>query len=402
MKRLSLLLVIGFLALTACSAAPESEPAVATPEEATTEEATPESTAASALHRIPLYVSVSDTAAYDTVCNFDTAGNPLGFTIYKTDFAAGQTSLFYHAEDNSWYTPATFLTSDTLYVIGTDKLVALPLAGGEARTMAFDSDKWNAVLYNESYLYSRSTRFAPYGCCSGMRLDLHTGEQTDWNLPSETQDVMDALDGKVLTSRILTDYPLPFPEVEEQANAIIQNTSREYDLTDIATGQPVQTLATVSCDDLLVHGSEPAYSYMGRHGSDIYFYTQTGDETGFSSTQTVSVLRSDGTISDLGIAPTLYSYVPIYKGDEIAWIYGDNGDGTCTIYDTQGKEIGHNLSLDEVYAGPPVQLLPDGQLLLQVGFDYENQHGGTIKFALMNAEDYLNNGTEYTEMVFAD
>ena len=410
MKKLSLLLAASLFALTACAPA-VSTPADATAEDAPAETAPAETTAPTqelgTLRRVLSGATPSDTVAFDCVGNFDAAGKPIGFTVYKTDFAAGQTTVFYRTEDGSWYTPALFLTSDTLYCVGVDHLAALPLAGGEPRTIAFDADAWSPDFYSDDFLYCHSLGSAPYSKCSGMRLDLRIGEQTDWGLPIQTQQVMDVLGDKVLITRILSDSPIPFPDDEEQQLALLQNSSREFDLTDLATGQPVQELFTASCYDLSVQGTEPYYGYLGKSGVVPYFYVHTrngGDRDYF---ETVSVLDADGTLRDLGVTPCYYCG-PVYRGDDLAWICADDtayGNNSLTIYDTQGNVIGHNQYMvpgDDEYGRRPVRLLPNGKLLLSVGYDYTNNRDGAVKFAFTDANAYLNGSTDYTAMEFVD
>lgn len=73
-----------------------------------------------------------------------------------------------------------------------------------------------------------------------MRLDLQTGESEKWDIPIETYDVLGVTDGGIVTSRIVSDYPIPLPSDSEMRSAIMQNSTLEFDLTDAATGQPIQ------------------------------------------------------------------------------------------------------------------------------------------------------------------
>lgn len=127
------------------------------------------------------------------------------------------------------------------------------------------------MLYDEQYLYSISSVTAPYAYTQGQRLDLQTGETLPWNIPGETTNVLDVVNGQLVTCRILSDSPVPFPEDSEMSDAFLQNSLCEFDLTDAVTGKPVQKLLSYPWygeDDGTMRTS---YYYLGHNGSDLYF-----------------------------------------------------------------------------------------------------------------------------------
>lgn len=78
-----------------------------------------------------------------------------------------------------------------------------------------------------------------------MRLDLKTGASEKWDIPIETYDVLGVADGGIVTSRIVSDYPIPLPSDSEMLSAILQNSTYEFDLTDPATGRPIQKILSI-------------------------------------------------------------------------------------------------------------------------------------------------------------
>ena len=198
-KHISLILTAA-LALSACASAANSattaapaETAAATPEPTATPEPVGEL-------RSTVHLSIFSNALYQTVFDGSTAQETTGTNVYKTDFSTGKTTLFYHAD--SLFSAFPFATEDTLYIVA-DKLLAFPLAGGAPREIPYDSDEWVDVLYDEQYLYSISSVTAPYAYTQGQRLDLQTGETLPWNIPGETTNVLDVVNGQLVTCRIL-------------------------------------------------------------------------------------------------------------------------------------------------------------------------------------------------------
>jgi hypothetical protein len=48
----------------------------------------------------------------------------------------------------------------------------------------------------------------------------------------------------------------------------------------------------------------------------------------------------------------------------------------------------------------PVSMLDDGRLLLVIGYDEE--HDNRSRYAVMDADEFLNGGSAYREMTFAE
>lgn len=253
-KRIPLILTAA-LALSACASAADSATTAAAAETAA---ATPEPTAApepvGELHALAeTGQDKFGNVIYQTRSVVDDEGSFSRTVIYKTDLDAGQTTTLYEYNDNTYTALYQFPANGTLYVVmyhddSDTKLLAVPLDGGEVWEIPLGPNTWGAKLYDDRYVYCMSYSQAPTSPTCGMRLDLQTGTSETWNIPSETYDVLGVADGGIVTSRVISDYPLPLPSDSEMRSAILQNSTYEFDLTDPATGRPIQKIFAYPCD----------------------------------------------------------------------------------------------------------------------------------------------------------
>ena len=311
------LILTAALALSACASAADSATAAASATE--TAAATPEPTAApepvGELHALAeTGQDQFGNAIYQVRFSVDDEGSFSGTTIYKTDLDAGQTSLFYEYHDTMYTALYQFLANDTLYVVmyrddSDTKLLAVPLDGGEVWEIPLGPNTWSARLYDDRYIYCISYSQAPTSPTCGMRLDLQTGESEKWDIPIETYDVLGVTDGGIVTSRIVSDYPIPLPSDSEMRSAIMQNSTLEFDLTDAATGQPIQKIFESSFNGTREGDETIQYSYMGKNGSDYYFLAThlkpiSGNPYGDTVGSSVLCVHSDGTQENLDFMVT--------------------------------------------------------------------------------------------------
>ncbi len=321
-------------------------------------------------------------------------------TVYKTDLTTGQTYEMYRTD--SILTSAPLVIDDTLYFICYDGgMLALPTAGGEARVLPFSYDDWEPVFYAGHYLYFRSLSAAPFCRTGGMRFDLQTGETAPWNIPVETKYIPDVVGDALLLCRVVSDYPVPYPDDDEMSQALLQNTTLEYTLADPATGAVRQTCFTLPYD-IPQPGNLTVYTYLGKCGSDFYFRADQCDDEYALVSQSVLRIGTDGTQTDLGITktPDYLDYCAVLQGDEVRWLLTRGTDGIYLIYDTQGHEIGRNERPAGLEAFFPLCMLDDGRLLMVVGYDWE--HDSAARYAVMDAGEFLNGGSAYREMTFAE
>lgn len=227
MKKVALLLAAAMLALAGCASAGDTAAASeAAPAESTAESAAAEDSTEAALpgepHSLSAYsaCAVSGSSVYTAVSHFSSSEDSLGSfdhsTVYKTDLTTGQTYEMYRTD--SILTSAPLVIDDTLYFICYDGgMLALPTAGGEARVLPFSYDDWEPVFYAGHYLYFRSLSAAPFCRTGGMRFDLQTGETAPWNIPVETKYIPDVVGDALLLCRVVSDYPVPYPDDDEMS-----------------------------------------------------------------------------------------------------------------------------------------------------------------------------------------
>lgn len=410
-KRISLILTAA-LALSACASAADSATTAAPAETAA---ATPEPTAApepvGELHALAeTGQDKFGNVIYQTRSVVDDEGSFSRTVIYKTDLDAGQTTTLYEYNDNTYTALYQFPANGTLYVVmyhddSDTKLLAVPLDGGEVWEIPLGPNTWGAKLYDDRYVYCMSYSQAPTSPTCGMRLDLQTGASETWNLPIETYDVLGVADGGIVTSRIISDYPLPLPGDSEMRSAIMQNASYEFDLTDPATGRPIQKIFAYPCSGVSEGDGTIHYSYMGKNGGDYYFLAThlkpiSGNAYGDTVGSSVLRVHSDGTQEDLGFMAAQKLIRPMHQNEELRWfmVPNDANTRTYTVYDLQGNEIGHTAAPAGVDLRITEYLLDDSRVVLTLGDD--PAHNYVTDYATIPADAFLNGSTEYTEMEF--
>lgn len=412
-KKLIPLILTAALALSAC--APAADSATTAASAAETAATTPEPTAApepvGELHAIAeTGQDKFGNVIYQTRSALDDEGNFTGTVIYKTDLDAGQTTTLYEYNDNTYTALYQFPANGTLYVVmyhddSDTKLLAVPLDGGEVWEIPLGPNAWGAKLYDDRYVYCMSYSQAPTAPTCGMRLDLQTGASETWNLPTETYDVLGVADGGIVTSRVISDYPLPLPSDSEMRSAILQNSTYEFDLTDPATGRPIQKIFAYPCDGTPEGDGTIHYSYMGKNGGDYYFLAThlkpiSGNAYGDTVSSSVLCVHSDGTQEDLGFMAAQKLIRPMHQNEALRWfmVPNDANTRTYTVYDLQGNEIGHTASPAGVDLSVLEYLLDDGRVVLTLGDD--PAHNYVTDYATIPADAFLNGSTEYTEMEF--
>ena len=403
MKRLAFVLAAALFALTACTSAAETATAA---EPATTPETTTEPTSKPAAAETgPLYTyshRYAQDVVYDVMPAFNDQLDHIGTNVYKNDLNAGQVSLFYSCDD--WCIADPYVTSDAVYLLTynrdrDNKIIALSPDGTKTHEIPFDPYASTVVLYSDRYFYCMDGH-APYDTASGFRLDLQTGETAPWNLPVETISVANAAGDFAVTERIVSDYPVPFPRDGEISDALLQNSLREYDLTDIATGKPARKITEFPYKGTAEGAVFAAYAYLGKAGNDFYFRFEHAMSSEERSVTNVFRVRSDSIQEDLGISSDFFVQA-LRQNGELRWLFSrDGSQGTVTVYDLQGAVLAHVTPPDGMQVYYPVSMLDDGRLLLVIGYDEE--HDNRSRYAVMDADEFLNGGSAYREMTFAE
>ena len=402
MKRLTSILAAALFTLTACAPAAETATAETLPETEATAEPTSEPAAA---ETGPLYTyshRYAQDVVYDVMPALNDQLSYIGTNVYKNDLNAGQTSLFYYCDD--WCLADPYVTSDAVYLLTynrdrDNKIIALSPDGTKTHEIPFDPYASTVVLYSDRYFYCMDGH-APYDTASGFRLDLQTGETAPWNLPVETISVANAAGDFAVTERIVSDYPVPFPRDGEISDALLQNSLREYDLTDIATGKPARKITEFPYKGTAEGAVFAAYAYLGKAGNDFYFRFEHAMSSEERSVTNVFRVRSDSIQEDLGISSDLFVQA-LRQNGELRWLFSrDGSQGTVTVYDLQGAVLAHVTPPDGMQVYYPVSMLDDGRLLLVIGYDEE--HDNRSRYAVMDADEFLNGGSAYREMTFAE
>ena len=401
--RLPLLVTAAVFALTACTPVADSTPAA---EPTTMPEITAEPTSKPAAAETgPLYTyshRYAQDVVYDVMPAFNDQLYHIGTNVYKNDLNAGQVSLFYSCDDCCIADP--YVTSDAVYLLTynrdrDNKIIALSPDGTKTHEIPFDPYASTVVLYSDRYFYCMDGH-APYDTASGFRLDLQTGETAPWNLPVETISVANAAGDFAVTERIVSDYPVPFPRDGEISDALLQNSLREYDLTDIATGKPARKITEFPYKGTAEGAVFAAYAYLGKAGNDFYFRFEHAMSSEERSVTNVFRVRSDSIQEDLGISSDLFVQA-LRQNGELRWFFSrDGSQGTVTVYDLQGAVLAHVTPPDGMQVYYPVSMLDDGRLLLVIGYDEE--HDNRSRYAVMDADEFLNGGSAYREMTFAE
>ena len=402
MKDFFLLLAAVLFIFTSC--APVTDTAPAAPAATSAPEITAEPTAEPAAETGPLYGindSYSQSVIYEDLPTFDDEWNFAGTNVYKNDLNAGQTTLIYHCDEPCFVYP--YVTSNAVYLLtnnSTDnKVIALSLDGTLTHEIPFDTLTWSVVLYSDRYFYCLTDR-APYRSAHGLRLDLQTGETAPWDLPVETMDIPDTAGSFAVTERIVSDSPVPFPDSSEISDAFLQNSLREYDLTDVATGKPTRKITEFPYKGTAKGAVFYAYTYLGKAGDDFYFSFEHAMSSADRSVTNVFRVRSDSIQEDLGISSDLFVQA-LRQNGELRWLFSrDGSQGTVTVYDLQGAVLAHVTPPDGMQVYYPVSMLDDGRLLLVIGYDEE--HDNMSRYAVMDADEFLNGGSAYREMTFAE
>ena len=400
--RLPLLVTAAVFALTACTPAADSTPAA---EPTATPEITAEPASEPTAETGPLYDMTSrysQSVVYDVMPALNDQLYHIGTRVYKNDLNAGQVSLFYSCDDCCIADP--YVTSDAVYLLTynrdrDNKIIALSPDGTKTHEIPFDPYASTVVLYSDRYFYCMDGH-APYDTASGFRLDLQTGETAPWNLPVETISVANAAGDFAVTERIVSDYPVPFPRDGEISDALLQNSLREYDLTDIATGKPARKITEFPYKGTAEGAVFAAYAYLGKAGNDFYFRFEHAMSSEERSVTNVFRVRSDSIQEDLGISSDLFVQA-LRQNGELRWLFSrDGSQGTVTVYDLQGAVLAHVTPPDGMQVYYPVSMLDDGRLLLVIGYDEE--HDNRSRYAVMDADEFLNGGSAYREMTFAE
>ena len=397
MKKLALVFA-ATLALTACTAAPESTPApIQTPaaENATDEE----SAAAFPIGELRAYndwMHCTDTAYYTLYSQEDTT-NIVGL---KLDYANGvQTKVM-----------SLDLANDVLYsdwFVTNDNVVRVFLAnedGSEFRFKSFypdgRSEERTASQEITPTVYDEYAAYVLRDNCVA-RLDWQTGEVTTWDASiPQIHTVLGGAGGKVLLTRIVSDMPLPTDA--EMFEAVLQNSLMEYDLYDLASN----TLEKLFADDFYPDGGWK--TYLGYRGDMLYFVQGSPDGDDYKelllgydlTTGTMQELYAEEATDCVGAFNSPKSFS---RGGQLELVFLQSTSDTLHIYNAADGQVYnvpyHDPTLDAAYGnaenyGRPIAVTGDGRVLVTDGYVQRDGYP-TDAYSLIDLDDYLAGSTDY-------
>ncbi len=226
------------------------------------------------------------------------------------------------------------------------------------------------------------------------RMDRDTGEVSYTDLPEQTQNLY-GLGDKWLIDRIVSPSPLPSIEDGDMYTAVLQNSEREYDLFDPATGEMQKIYSYPAVGD--------EYYYDGQRDGVLYFHhtklADTNDEasrylddvTKLENGEMVSVVTLE---KEYGSLQTLED-----EQGELQWINHSDGssmeihdlnDGQ-TYYPAYKRETSDNAN-----TGFPQVLLPNGQVMVLYGSVDGSSLEDKCAYAIIDRAAYLAGSTDYT------
>ena len=397
MKKLALVFA-ATLALTACTAAPESTPApMQTPaaENATDEE----SAAAFPIGELRAYndwMHCTDTAYYTLYSQEDTT-NIVGL---KLDYANGvQTKVM-----------SLDLANDVLYsdwFVTNDNVVRVFLAnedGSEFRFKSFypdgRSEERTASQEITPMVYDEYAAYVLRDNCVA-RLDWQTGEVTTWDTSiPQIDEILGAVGNKILLTRIVSDMPLPTDA--EMFEAVLQNSLMEYDLYDLASN----TLEKLFADDFYPDGGWK--TYLGYRGDMLYFVQGSPDGDDYKelllgydlTTGTMQELYAEEATDCVGAFNSPKSFS---RGGQLELVFLQSTPDALHIYNIADGQMYnvpcHDPTLNAAYGieenyGRPIAVTGDGRVLVIDG--YAQRGGYTVDaYGLIDLDDYLAGSTDY-------
>ncbi len=400
MKKLTLTLA-ALLALTACTAAPETTP---TPTEtpAATEAPAEESAAAFPVGTLHTTEERDDENAYYSLGSKE---DSMDIHLLRLDYAEAvekEVCIIPQMDDVSVTTAQLVRPDGTLCGFGekTDGTSYYQAVSPDGRIELIEiAEKIYPNAYDEYAAYEIGD-----GYCA--RMDWQTGEVTRWDAPiSQIDQIIGAVDNRILLSRIASDMPLPTDA--EMFEAVIQNSQREYDLYDIASN----TVEKLFAEPYYPEDGGSWKSYLGCCDGVLYFdrWRPDGDNT---ATVLLGYDLASGSWQELyaeestGCVGCYSSPKGFSRGEQLEFVFLQSTPDTLYIYKTADGQVYnvpyHDPTLDAAYGtdenyGRPVALTADGRVLVADGYAWWDGHPSDA-FGLIDLDDYLAGSTDYTKV----
>lgn len=223
------------------------------------------------------------------------------------------------------------------------------------------------------------------------RIDRRTGETSRIELPQQTEN-LHAVGDKWLLERIVSPSPLPSVDDGDMYNAVLQNSEREYDILDTATGEMQKLYSYPAVGE--------AYYYCGQREGTLYFYHYT-QESGDNIYPSSVARLENGEMVQVTALENDHMGLHAMEDEqgELQWIARDSGK-TIEVYDlNDGQTYRPAFKVDHsTYAttGYPQMLLPGGRVLVLNGNIDAPGFADDGAYATIDRAAYLAGGTDYT------
>ena len=222
------------------------------------------------------------------------------------------------------------------------------------------------------------------------RIDRRTGETSRIELPQQTEN-LHAVGDNWLLERIVSPSPLPSVDDGDMYNAVLQNSEREYDILDTATGEMQKLYSYPAVGE--------AYYYCGQREGTLYFYHYT-QESGEVYPSGVTRLENGEMVQVLALEN---EHIGLHamedEAGELQWIAQENGK-KLEVYDlNDGQTYRPAFKVDHsTYAttGYPQMLLPGGRVLVLNGNIDAPGFADDGAYAAIDRAAYLAGSTDYT------
>lgn len=398
-KSLFVLLALAFC-LSACApaASGSEETFNGTVENVQTPETAAEQTALPPVGDLTMNINAreDDTGYYSTgVWENPETGEPR-LVLYRLDYPTGQQKILYDFgsyDSGEIFVSDPFVQKDAVYVQENDSLCRLPLDGGEMEILP-TKEAIGVGFSDENALYQVTNNlFMDLAQPPVQRVDLQTGAVTQWELPPMyISAINDCRGNRVLISRVITDQPLPSLEENELFDAVLQNSTMEYDWLDIITGDLQKIMAYPYKGETDEKGQKTQWTYEGMGEDALYFFRTVTDAQGKRVSASIDRCALDGsnmeTVMPVNTSNTLY---PVNRGGQLAWLLDYDYTGPATIYDLEQGKVYENIPVQGNDSGWPFILTNDGRVLVNDHYD-----GAQPTYALINQDDYLAGSRDWT------
>lgn len=338
--------------------------------------------------------SVYTIIATDTAANTQQKAAELETQGYYTSLAAWQDGLELYIDD---WLDETGQPVTNSYQNGdiTSWRYKIDPATGQMERLEVEGAPYSPQWQDDAAVYAERSVGQWIECIN--RLDHATGQQVDLPLPSQTQNVYDAIGQRWLIGRIISPGPMPDYTTDRDAFfAMWQNSTAEIILYEPASGEMEKLYECSTIGD--------SYDYCGQRDGSLYFihWQPNGNGIGDTAPATVDKLEN-GAMTPVWTLPfSSLSVSTVQQQDELRWVtqLTEKGETAIKIYDlADGQTYTRAIEWDKVEgwnAGYPEKLLANDKILVSNG-SYTDVYGIDRKaYAVMDCAAYLAGSTDYT------